>query len=155
MLTVDLPTARRFILGKQGLWPGRRWQGLEGAGQAMRAMEYLQLDPVSARGRAKVLFDFDYVWEVYKPEHKRKYGYYTLPILWGERLAARFDSRLDRANSTLIILRFWLEDDSLAANGAFTDALWRGFARFKTFLSAERLDASRIEEPRLRKHFVM
>ena len=38
------------------------------------------LDPVSARGRAKTLFDFDYVWEVYKPEEKRKYGYYTLPI---------------------------------------------------------------------------
>jgi len=113
------------------------------------------LDPVSARGRAKVLFDFDYVWEVYKPEHKRKYGYYTLPILWGERLAARFDSRLDRANSTLIILGFWLEDDSLAANGAFTDALRRGFARFNTFLSAERLDASRIEESRLRKHLEM
>ncbi|HET9221677.1 MAG TPA: crosslink repair DNA glycosylase YcaQ family protein [Roseiflexaceae bacterium] len=41
------------------------------------------LDPVSARGRAKVLFGFDYVWEVYKPEPQRKFGYYTLPILWG------------------------------------------------------------------------
>ncbi len=31
MLTIDLTTARRFILGKQGLWPGRRWRGLAGA----------------------------------------------------------------------------------------------------------------------------
>jgi len=39
MLTIDIDTARRFVLGKQGLWPGRRWRGLEGAEQAMRAME--------------------------------------------------------------------------------------------------------------------
>jgi hypothetical protein len=46
MLTIDIETARRFILGKQGLWPGRRWRGLQGTEQAMRAMEYLQLDPL-------------------------------------------------------------------------------------------------------------
>jgi uncharacterized protein YcaQ len=67
------------------------------------------LDPVSARGRAQVLFGFEYVWEVYKPKDKRKYGYYTLPILWGDRLVARFDSKLDRATNTFIILGFWLE----------------------------------------------
>jgi uncharacterized protein len=43
-MTIDLDTARRFILGKQGLWPGRRWRGIKGTEQAMRAMEYLQLD---------------------------------------------------------------------------------------------------------------
>ena len=46
MLTIDLPTARCFILGKQGLWPGRRWRGLAGAAEAMREMEYLRLDPL-------------------------------------------------------------------------------------------------------------
>src|SRR5688500_13367181 len=46
MLTIDIETARRYILGKQGLWPGRRWRGLKGTAQAMRAMEYLQLDPL-------------------------------------------------------------------------------------------------------------
>ena len=46
MLTIDLETARRFILGKQGLWPGRRWRGAKGVEQAMRALEYLQLDPL-------------------------------------------------------------------------------------------------------------
>ena len=45
-------TARRYILGRQGLWPGRRWRGLEGAEQAMRAMEYLQLDPLVVVARA-------------------------------------------------------------------------------------------------------
>ena len=71
------------------------------------------LDPVSARGRAKVLFDFDYIWEVYKPVEKRKFGYYTLPVLWGDRLVARFDSKLDRATNTFVVLGFWLEDEAL------------------------------------------
>ena len=44
MLTIDMVTARRFILGKQGLWPGRRWRGIKGTEKAMRAIEYLQLD---------------------------------------------------------------------------------------------------------------
>src|SRR6476620_3118059 len=52
MLTINIDTARRFILGKQGLWPGRRWRGIEGTEQAMRAMEYLQLDPLQIIARS-------------------------------------------------------------------------------------------------------
>ncbi|MEZ4706484.1 MAG: hypothetical protein R3A44_04720 [Caldilineaceae bacterium] len=52
MLTIDIDIARRFILGKQGLWPGRRWRGVEGTEQAMRAMEYLQLDPLQIIARS-------------------------------------------------------------------------------------------------------
>jgi uncharacterized protein len=99
------------------------------------------LDPVSARGRAKILFDFDYVWEVYKPEHKRKYGYYVLPVLWGDRLVARFDSKFDRTTNTWIILGFWLEDEALGRDEAFNEALARGFSRFATFLGASQVDA--------------
>jgi uncharacterized protein YcaQ len=114
------------------------------------------LDPVSARGRAKPLFGFDYVWEVYKPEHQRKYGYYTLPVLWGDRLVARFDSKLDRKTNTFVILGFWLEDapgapaTALAEDEAFAEALARGFARFTAFLGADKLDATVIREPLLR-----
>src|SRR5712692_328115 len=53
MLTINIDTARRFILGKQGLWPGRRWRGIEGTEQAMRAMEYLQLDPLHIIARSQ------------------------------------------------------------------------------------------------------
>ena len=52
MLTLDLETARRFVLGKQGLWPGRRWVGAKGTERAMRAMEYLQLDPLQVIARS-------------------------------------------------------------------------------------------------------
>ena len=52
MLTIDSNTARRFILGKQGLWPGRRWSGIQGVEQAMRVIEYLQLDPLQIVARS-------------------------------------------------------------------------------------------------------
>jgi uncharacterized protein YcaQ len=109
------------------------------------------LDQVSARGRAKVVFGFDYIWEVYKPVHQRKFGYYTLPVLWGDRLVARFDSKLDRTTNRFVILGFWLEDKALAKNEAFAEALARGFARFVTFLGASKLDARAIREPLLRR----
>ena len=53
MIEIDIDTARRFILGKQGLWPGRRWRGVAGTEQAMRAMEYLQLDPLQIIARSQ------------------------------------------------------------------------------------------------------
>ena len=109
------------------------------------------LDPVSARGRAKILFGFDYVWEVYKPKHQRRFGYYTLPVLWGDRLVARFDSKLDRTTNTFIILGLWLEDEALGEDESFAQALARGFARFVTFLGASKLDAAAIGQPLLRQ----
>jgi len=109
------------------------------------------LDHVSARGRAKVLFGFDYVWEVYKPLPQRRFGYYTLPILWGDRLVARFDSKLDRTTSTFVILGLWLEEEALGTDEAFAEALACGLARFVRFLGASQLDATAIREPLLRR----
>ena len=103
------------------------------------------LDIVSARGRAKVWFDFDYVWEVYKPAQQRRWGYYTLPILYGDRLVARFDPKLDRTTNTLLINGLWLETPTLAENAQFVTALARGLLRFKRFLDAQRIDLSAIK----------
>ncbi len=111
------------------------------------------LDHVSARGRAKVVFGFDYVWEVYKPLDQRRFGYYTLPILWGDQLVGRFDSRLDRTTNTFVILGLWLEEEALGTDEAFAEALAGGFARFVRFLAASRLDATAIREPLLRRRF--
>jgi uncharacterized protein YcaQ len=109
------------------------------------------LDHVSARGRAKVLFGFDYVWEVYKPEHQRRFGYYTMPILWGDRLVARFDSKLDRRTNTFVILGLWLDDKALGKDEAFAEALARGFGRFAMFLGVNKINAKAIREPLLRQ----
>ena len=110
------------------------------------------LDPVSARGRAKVLFGFDYVWEVYKPVDQRKFGYYVLPILWGDKLVGRFDSKLDRTTNTFVILGLWLEEEALGKDEAFAAALARGFARFVAFLGAGAMDAQAIQQPLLTAH---
>jgi uncharacterized protein len=109
------------------------------------------LDHVSARGRARELFGFDYVWEVYKPEHQRRFGYYTLPVLWGDRLVARFDSKLDRTTNTFVVLGLWLEDEALGSVEVFAEALARGLVRFVRFLGASKLDATAIHEPLLRR----
>ena len=109
------------------------------------------LDPVSARGRAKPLFGFDYIWEVYKPASQRRWGYYTLPVLWGDRLVARFDSKLDRSSKTLVILGLWLEDEEMARDAAFGGAFARGMARFARFLDAKAVDASAVGQAALRK----
>ncbi len=110
------------------------------------------LEIVSARGRAKKLFDFDYVWEVYKPAHLRKWGYYTLPILYGDRLVGRIDPKLDRKSSTLAINGFWLDDATLAKDSAFADAFARGMCRFGGFVGAGKLDAASIGPAKLRDH---
>jgi hypothetical protein len=74
-----------------------------------------------------------------------------MPILWGDRLVARFDSKLDRTTNTFVILGLWLEDKSLGKNEEFAEALARGFARFVAFLGASRLDVRAIREPLLRR----
>lgn len=95
------------------------------------------LDIVSARGRAAELFDFDYTWEVYKPADRRRFGYYTMPVLHGDRLVARIDPKLDRRSSTLIIDGVWLEEPSSAADAGFMDALAAGIVRLQRFIGAK------------------
>ena len=105
------------------------------------------LDPVSARGRAKTVFGFEYTWEIYTPVHKRRWGPHTMPILWGDRLVARVDPRLDRATGTLVINGLWLEDPAFGKDEAFATAMRRGAARFRAFHGARRLDVSAVPRP--------
>ena len=110
------------------------------------------LEIVSARGRAKEVFDFEYIWEVYKPLDKRRWGYYVLPILYGDDLVARLDPKLDRKTMTLHIKGFWLEDDTPVNDPAFADALGKGLARFAKFVDAKNIDIDAIVPKKLRNH---
>jgi uncharacterized protein len=145
-------------------WRGVRWALAEDAadiatverGRVPRSWRHLAtstieettflapLDPVSARKRAASLFDFDYIWEVYTPAPKRKFGYYALPVLWGDRLVARFDGRLERSTATFAILGLWLEDEAIATDDAFTEAFACAIERMQRFLGAERLDVTGV-----------
>jgi hypothetical protein len=107
------------------------------------------LDPfVWDREFLRTLFDFDYIWEVYVPAAKRRWGYYVLPLLFGDRLIGRIEPRADRAGGALRILDIWWEDgvDPLALEGfvdAFVEAL-RAHARF--------VGVERIVWPRVARH---
>lgn len=59
----------------------------------------------------KELFGFEYTWEVYKPAALRQYGYYVLPVLYGEKFVARFEPRFNKKAKTLEILNWWWEAD--------------------------------------------
>jgi hypothetical protein len=107
------------------------------------------LDPLMwDRDLVRRLFAFDYVWEVYVPKPKRRWGYYVLPLLFGDRLVGRIEPRLERATGTLRIAGLWWEDgfDPLAAPGfvgAFAEAL-KAHAAFA--------DLGRIVLPRNVRH---
>jgi uncharacterized protein len=103
------------------------------------------LDIVSARGRAKRLFDFEYKWEVYTPAHLRRWGYYVLPVLYGDDLVSRLDLKLDRPTSTMEIKGFWNEDGAPVKTVEYANALAKGLIRFADFVGANRLAIKSIK----------
>ena len=67
-------------------------------------------DPLTwQRERALRIFNFDYRIEIYTPEPKRIYGYYSLPTLHKDNLVARIDLKSDRQNKTLLVQSAWHE----------------------------------------------
>jgi uncharacterized protein YcaQ len=84
------------------------------------------------RQRLKRLFDFDYTLECYVPAAKRKYGYFSLPILWREDLVGRLDAKADRKDRNLIMRNLVFEERFHGFDGflpPFVQAL-TGFAQF-------------------------
>jgi uncharacterized protein YcaQ len=61
------------------------------------------------RHRLKDFFDFDYQIECFVPEAKRKYGYFSLPVLVGDSFVARMDSKADRKQQVLIVHHLYFE----------------------------------------------
>ncbi|HET9415915.1 MAG TPA: crosslink repair DNA glycosylase YcaQ family protein [Candidatus Limnocylindria bacterium] len=99
------------------------------------------LDPLMwDRKQLRSLWDFDYLWEVYVPEAKRRWGYYVLPILFGDRMVGRIEPRLDRKAGTLRILGIWFEPGfaPLEAEG-FLLALRRALAAYAEFTGATKI----------------
>jgi uncharacterized protein len=93
-------------------------------------------DPlVWERARTERLFGFSYRIEIYTPAPKRVYGYYVLPFLHDERLAARVDLKSDRKAGVLRVLASWLEPGGDAVDVATALAVelrraadWQGLA---------------------------
>lgn len=113
------------------------WQPLEtSTREEMTPLAPLEI--CTTRGRAKPLFGFDYVWEVYKPAEQRRWGYYTLPLLYDDRLAGRLDARLERAEGALRLLGLWVEPGE-TVDEAYRRALAAGLRRLMRMVGAEKL----------------
>lgn len=74
-------------------------------------LEFLApLDPMLwDRKLIEALFEYQYSWEIYTPVSRRKYGYYVLPMLYGDRLIGRIEPKADRRTKTLTVQNIWLE----------------------------------------------
>ena len=134
LLTEDLPLLEELHAGRIPA----AWQPT-GPTTEEEAAFLAPLEIVSARGRALPLFQFDYKWEVYKPLEERRWGYYVLPILYGDRLVARLEPKLDRPTRTLTILGFWLED-GVQLDDRLLKALSAALRRFACFAGAGQIE---------------
>jgi uncharacterized protein YcaQ len=99
------------------------------------------LDPlVWDRRMLRELFGFDYLWEVYVPEKKRRWGYYVLPMLFGDRFVGRIEPRLDRKARTLTILGVWFEPDvDPIETPGFLAALRDALEDYRVFVGATKV----------------
>ena len=93
------------------------------------------------RGLLGSLFEFDYVWELFHPPAKRRWGWYVLPILFRDRFVGRIEPRIDRAAGHVLVLGLWWEEgfEPKRADGfvdAMRDAL-DAYMRFAGVDSAE------------------
>ena len=89
------------------------------------------LDPMLwDRELIRKIFDFSYTWEIYVPKEKRVYGYYVLPVLYGDRLVGRIEPK--RENGEMKIANIWFEQgirNTKRIRQAINKRM-NGFARF-------------------------
>ena len=93
------------------------------------------------RARTERIFGFRYRIEIYTPLPNRKYGYYVLPFLLGDRLVARVDLKADRANRTLLVQGAHLEPGVRAS--AVAEPMMRELATMASWLSLEKIKVTR------------
>jgi uncharacterized protein YcaQ len=91
-------------------------------------------DLISDRARTEWLFDMYYRIEIYVPKAKRRWGYFVLPVLRGDRLIGRFDPALDRKANTLRINALHMQPDTDAEDRAAVD---RAIEELRRWLGAD------------------
>ncbi|MGH3084136.1 MAG: DNA glycosylase AlkZ-like family protein [Gaiellaceae bacterium] len=90
------------------------------------------------------LFGFDYVWDLFHPPAKRRWGYYVLPIVFRDRLVGRIEPRIDRAEGRVRVLGLWWEDGFTPRRvDGFVDAMRAALRAYLDFAAASRLEWAR------------
>jgi len=95
------------------------------------------------RERINRLFDFDYTLECYLPAAKRKYGYFSLPILWGERFVGRLDPKAVRKNKVLIVRNLVFEPQ-FQVSDEFLTGFVEALVDFAYFNQCERVEIENV-----------
>jgi len=132
----------RYVLGDEMALLRRAQEDASAELDGASVVFLAPLDPLAwDRNLMRDLFDFDYVWEVYVPQHKRRWGYYVLPLLWGDRLVGRIEPRIDRGAGTIRILGLWWQDGfNPRHHVGFVDAMREALAAYARFGDAKRID---------------
>jgi len=116
-------------------------EGHAPGGETPGATFLAPLDPLAwDRDLLRSLFDFDYLWEVYVPAARRRWGYYVLPLLFGDRFVGRIEPRFERTSRAVRILGLHWEAgfDPLAEPG-FVGALADALGAYRAFHGATRV----------------
>ena len=108
---IDAVQLERLGRGPRAGFARRNWEATAGRGRPDRTPRLLSpFDPlIRDRGRALELFGLDYRFEAFVPAARRRYGYYTMPVLVGDRFVGRLDLVSDRQSGTLRVDRAWAE----------------------------------------------
>ncbi|MGI8588025.1 MAG: DNA glycosylase AlkZ-like family protein [Chloroflexia bacterium] len=99
------------------------------------------------RKTVRAVFGFDYTWEVYKPLAQRRWGYYVLPVFYGDRFIARIDSRLEAGNWA--VARWWWEPE-VRPDAELLAALRAAASAFVRYLGAVGISVAEDVDPVVR-----
>lgn len=131
--------------------------GIDGASNDIHHKVHL-LSPfdnlIILRNRIKEIFDFEYTLECYVPAVKRKYGYFSLPILWKGDLVGRLDPKADRKNQQLIINSLFIEKRT-ADGDEFITALAKSLKEFAAFNKCEEISLIKTYPAKYQKVITM
>ncbi len=87
------------------------------------------------------LFEFDYVWELFLPPAKRRWGWYVLPMLFGDRFVGRIEPRIDLVGGKVQVLGLWWEDGfAPRRTEGFVDAMREALRAYLRFAGATSLE---------------
>jgi hypothetical protein len=149
-VTVERMRGERYVVGDELplLAQAEREVAAESAGadarpgDGPRGVSFIApLDPLMwDRAALAPLYDFDYRWEVYTPAAKRRWGYYVLPILFGDRLVGRIEPRIDRAAKAVRILGLnWEPGFEAMETPGFVEAFSAALNAYLAFGAVEKL----------------
>jgi uncharacterized protein len=86
------------------------------------------------------LFGFDYVWELFLPPAKRRWGWYVLPIVFRDRFVGRIEPRIERTDARVDVLDVWWEDGFAPRRAeGFVEAMRDALRAYLRFAGASRL----------------